>query len=66
MLPTELPLEEFYAELADLIAHAVSPRRGLAFLRKFPLREIPGMLTSARRLLRRIRAAHRDHIQPAK
>jgi len=64
VLPTRLPLAEFYAEFADLIQHAVSPRRSLALLHKFPLRDIPGIVKSSRHLLRRIRAAHRDHATP--
>jgi len=61
VLPTRLPLADFYREYADLIAHAVAPRRTLAFIRKFPLREIPGLLRQAHHLLGKIRAAHRDH-----
>jgi radical SAM superfamily enzyme YgiQ (UPF0313 family) len=61
VLPTRLPLEAFYAEYADLIRHAVSPRRSFAFLRKCPLREIPGVIRNGGRLLGRIRGAHRDH-----
>jgi hypothetical protein len=51
-------------EYADLIAHAMTPRRSVAYLRKFRLREIPGLLGQASRLLGQIRGAYRDHAAP--
>lgn len=64
VLPTRLPLVDFYREYADLLEHATTPMRSLGFLRKFPLREIPGVLKRGYHLLGKIREAHRDHEAP--
>ncbi len=64
VLPTRLPLEEFYAEYADLLEHALSPSQRLSFMRKYPLPEIPGTVLGVYRMLRRIRAAYRDYTPP--
>jgi radical SAM superfamily enzyme YgiQ (UPF0313 family) len=65
VLPTRLPLSEFYREYADLLQHAITPLRSLRFLGKFPLLELPALLNKTHRLLGRIRDAHLDHAHPA-
>lgn len=61
LLPTTLPLREFYKEYTDLIWNAVSPREGLAFLRKFPARDILPLLKKSSRIRRRMRSAYKDY-----
>jgi len=61
LLPTKLPLEEFFGELANLYTDAVSPLKKLAFMRRYALRDIPPLVGQSRRILARIRNAHRDY-----
>lgn len=63
ILPTTLPLTEFYAELCDLYQHAIPLRRQLALLRRYPLKDIPGLLGTGRRFFKRLRTAHLDYEQ---
>ena len=62
LLPTTLPLKEFYREYTDLIWNAVPPREGLAFLAKFPAREILPLLVKSARIRRRMRSAYKDYV----
>jgi len=61
VLPTTLPLEEFYSEYAKLYAQALSPKQKLALLRKFKLRDLPAVLSRSVRLQSRLRGAYRDY-----
>jgi len=61
LLPTTLPLETFYREYHDLYASAIPLRKSLAFLRKYPWREIPGVLATSRRVFKQLKAVHRDY-----
>lgn len=61
LLPTTLPLQEFYAQLEWLYNGALPLGNRLAFLRRFPLREIPSTLVRSTRILKRLRNAYRDH-----
>jgi hypothetical protein len=61
LLPTRLPLEDFYREYTRLVSRAVSPAKAASFLRKFPWRELPGALAKAYRFVGRVRTAHRDY-----
>jgi len=61
LLPTALPLETFYREYHDLYAKAIPLKKSLAFLRKYPWREIPGVLATSRRVFRQLKAVHRDY-----
>ena len=61
VLPTELPLKEFYAEYYRLCRGAVGPRQSLSYLRKFPLREIPPTLLKGYRFYSRVKKAHLDY-----
>jgi radical SAM superfamily enzyme YgiQ (UPF0313 family) len=62
VLPTTLPLEEFYAELSHLYKRAVPIGRQLSMLRKFPVREIPKLLKTAHLFYRRLTTAHLDYV----
>ena len=61
VLPTTLPLEEFYAEYAGLYAKALSPRRQRALLGKFRRRDLPAAVVRGLRFQRRLKKAHRDY-----
>jgi radical SAM superfamily enzyme YgiQ (UPF0313 family) len=63
LLPTTLPLEEFYAELRHLYQRAVPMSRQLSLLKKFPLGEIPKVLNTGRRFYERLKTAHLDYAQ---
>jgi len=61
LLPTMLPLEEFYTELRRLYQRAVPISRQLSLLKKFSLGEIPKVLNAGRRFYKRLRTAHMDY-----
>ena len=64
VLPTELPLKEFYAEYAHLYRGAIPLARSAAVLKRFPMREVPPTLLKSFRLLISLRNAYRDY-EPA-
>lgn len=61
LLPTSLPLKEFYSEYRKLFMKASSFRRQLWTLRKYPVAEIPPLLAMARRFYDRLRIIHKDY-----
>ena len=61
VLPTELPLKEFYAEYANLYRGAIPLSKSAAMLKRFPLKEIPATLLKSFRLLISLRNAYRDY-----
>jgi radical SAM superfamily enzyme YgiQ (UPF0313 family) len=61
VLPTELPLKEFYAEYANLYRGAIPLTRSAAMLRRFPLKEISATLFKSVQLLIWLRNAYRDY-----
>jgi radical SAM superfamily enzyme YgiQ (UPF0313 family) len=61
LLPTRLPLNDFYAEYYKLYREAVSPVKGLSLLTKFPLLQIPGMFLKWERWMRRLKRLDRDY-----
>jgi radical SAM superfamily enzyme YgiQ (UPF0313 family) len=63
LLPTTLPLKEFYTELAHLYRRAVPIGRQLSMLKKFPVREIPKLLRTGRMFYRRLAAVHWDYVE---
>lgn len=60
VMPT-LGLRGFYDELARLYRTATPARRILSLLRKFPLREIPGYVSSSKRIFRKLRRVPEDY-----
>jgi len=44
ILPTKMPIREFYRELFSLYGRTRSTRNQIAFLEKYPLQEIPALL----------------------
>jgi radical SAM superfamily enzyme YgiQ (UPF0313 family) len=61
VLPTTLPLDEFYSAYARLYKQALSQKRKLALLRKFRLRDLPVVFARSLRWDRRLRGASRDY-----
>ncbi len=61
VLPTELPLKEFYAEYANLYRSAIPLARSAAVIKRFPLKEIPATLVKSFRMLISLRNAYRDY-----
>jgi len=61
LLPTALPLKDFYEEYYQLYQKAIPLIKRLAMLRKMPLREIPAMLTSSYRTFAQLRKAYQDY-----
>ncbi|NIO03262.1 MAG: radical SAM protein [Proteobacteria bacterium] len=61
LLPTTLPLKEFYKEYYQLLRKANPLTKGLSLLRKFPLREIPQALVRSHRVFKRVRTAYLDY-----
>ena len=61
LLPTRLPLDEFYGELCRLYTSAIPFQKRLTHLRKYRLRDIPPFLRGYQRFLRQVRSAHLDH-----
>ena len=64
LLPTSLPLEDFFAEMTGLYRRAIPPWKQLALLRRYAWRDIPPLLAKSRRAFARMRAAHRDYSEP--
>jgi radical SAM superfamily enzyme YgiQ (UPF0313 family) len=61
LLPTALPLKEFYEELYRLYTRTIPFHKQLSLLRKLPLKEIPSTLAKSRRVLKRLRTAYLDY-----
>ncbi len=61
LLPTHLPLDQFYEEYYQLSTRAASPWQQLATVPKYNLRDLLVLQGRARRVYRRVRAAYRDY-----
>jgi radical SAM superfamily enzyme YgiQ (UPF0313 family) len=61
LLPTSLPLDDFYAEFTGLYRDAIPPLKQLAQLRRYPLRDIPTLIRKSRRAFARLRTVSRDY-----
>ena len=61
VLPTELPLKEFYVEYSNLYRDAIPLTRSVNTLKRFPLKEMPAALLKSLRILGMIRNAYRDY-----
>lgn len=61
VLPTRLPLREFYRELFNLYLRSQSPRKIFAMLRKLPLLDVPGVVYQLGKRFKRLRALHHDY-----
>lgn len=61
LLPTTLPMKEFYAEYRRLYMTAIPMRRQTALLKKYPLREIPRIIQKGLRFYERLSTIHLDY-----
>jgi len=61
VLPTKMPLKDFYEEYYQLYRKAIPLTKGVSFLRKFPMKEIPPTLVKSYRVLNRLRNAYLDY-----
>jgi len=61
LLPTTLPLAEFYSRYHRLAAGAVPARRRVSILPKIKPRDLPDLLSRQQRYLRRLRNLHLDY-----
>ena len=61
VLPTKLPLKEFFNNLNFLYMEARSPAKGISFLMKYPLKEIPHLLFMTVKFSRIIKNAFKDY-----
>lgn len=64
LLPTKLPLKEFYQEYFDLSRKAVALSKRIAYLRRYPWRDIPSLLLKAHRYQKRLKRLYRDYAVP--
>jgi radical SAM superfamily enzyme YgiQ (UPF0313 family) len=61
VLPTKLSLKEFYQEYTRLFTSAIAFRQQISFLRRYPFRELPGLLGLSLRFASRMRNAYQDY-----
>jgi radical SAM superfamily enzyme YgiQ (UPF0313 family) len=61
LLPTTLPLKEFYKAYFQLYQKAIPLSKRLAMLKKMPVRDIPAMLASSTRTFYQLRKAYQDY-----
>jgi len=63
VLPTRLPLPEFYAEFARLWQSAVPTHRAIKTFSKYGLRRLPSLLKLLGTAMKTLRQGHLDHGQ---
>lgn len=61
LLPTRLPLSQFYQEYYSLYVKGKSLKNHLKYLRKYPLREMPGVLIRGQEFYNRLKKTHLDY-----
>jgi len=61
VLPTELPLKEFYKEYLNLYKKGISRWRGLLSLRKYPSKEILPLMKKSMNIYKRFEEAYLDY-----
>jgi radical SAM superfamily enzyme YgiQ (UPF0313 family) len=61
VLPTALPLQDFYREYYLLQRKAVAIDKQISFLKRYPRKEIPSTLLKAFKIYRRIKRAYLDY-----
>ena len=61
LLPTTLPLKEFYAEYHDLLTRGIARKKQLAFLQKYPFKELPQLMIKGRQYYKRLKATYKDY-----
>ena len=61
LLPTKLPVKDFYGELIALYNGSRSPRDQLKLMRKYRLRELPSLFRIYGNFIKRLRALPQDY-----
>ncbi len=61
LLPTQLPLKEFYKEYYQLYRRATSLTKQVSLLQKFPLKDILPFMIKSYQTFNRLRTAYRDY-----
>ena len=61
LLPTQLPLKEFYKEYYQLYRKATSLTKQVSLLQKFPLKDILPFMIKSFQTFNRLRSAYRDY-----
>jgi hypothetical protein len=61
LLPTALPLRDFYEEYYQLLQKAIPVGKRLELLRKIRARDLPGLLRRTYRVYGQLRRAYRDY-----
>lgn len=62
VLPTRLPLKDFYAEFARLWQSAIPPHRAMRTFSRYGLRRLPGAFRLLSKAMKTMREAHLDHV----
>jgi radical SAM superfamily enzyme YgiQ (UPF0313 family) len=62
VLPTKLPLEEFYEQYYRLYTRTIPMRNFLRFMAKYRLKDVPASLAKFQRWSKRLRNLHRDYV----
>jgi len=61
LIPTKLPLRDFYKEIVTLYKKSRSVSNQMALLRKYPLKELPGLFKMYYQIMRRYQTLHKDY-----
>jgi len=62
VLPTRLPLKDFYAEFARLWQSAIPPHRAIKTFSRYGLRRLPGIFCLLSQAMKTMREAYLDHL----
>ncbi len=62
LLPTTLPMKDFYKELTTLYKRSRSVKNQINLMRKYPLRELPSLFRAYGDFLKRLNALEQDYI----
>lgn len=62
LLPTTLPMKDFYRELTALYKHSRSLKSQLKVLRKYRLRELPSLFRAYQNFLQRLNTLEQDYL----
>lgn len=61
-LPTKLPMKEFYREYASLFSKSRSISSQFAFMRKYPIREIPSLFKTFNKFMKQLKNINNDYL----
>ncbi len=64
LLPTTLPMKDFYRELVTLYKKSRSLKNQVNLLRRYPIRELPSLFRSYGGFLKRLNTLDRDYLDP--